>query len=1228
MKWILFVLYAAVNFLPANADAQANAAPKTYAIVIGISKYEDPSIPQLQFADKDARIFAAYLQSKAGGSLPAGQVKLLVNEQANIAGILSALKWLSNSCTENDIAYIFFSGHGDVETETIYNHGYLLAYNSPPNNYSQNAIRIEDVNDKANTLSVRNKSKVILITDACHSGKLAGDAFRGRELAAKELKLIRTNEVRLASCAPNELSAEGIQWGDGRGVFSYYLVRGLEGLADKEKNGSINLAELQKYIDSCFANDKNLAMENHQQHPVTEGDPLFLLAKVDAATAAKLNNKTSKDIATGLEKFEPAKLSNMDSFFISLANVPIESIIPFEIFTGLPKDSVAVSLLKNCIIKYREIDSLDKNLYEAVKFPGIATLQKILKTVSKKNDAALFNNSLAAFVHTKAQKMLNAYLTGDANEMARRQYYYTGREKYSEFLAMHKLGLSLLTPGDDLYTMMEMQQAYLSGLDARLQMPVAANKDSLSKIAFQFQYKALAIDESAAYVHNEFGLLFLYKKQFDSADYHFRFATDMAPTWALPWSNLIVLNLNTGNLQKATEAEKEAKKLQPNNDLLLCNEGVLMERQNNFLAAASFFLKAIAVNDKHFLPFGHLGQMYIEAGQYAKADSFLHEATKRLNLLYLPVGNASPLREAVNETERVGLGHHSSGDMYAGKKISEEFNLLLQGLKMYESEQFADAESVLKKAMQLSPGIPLANHYLALLLIKQSKWSEAEMYLKTAITSFREEQMLEIYLDDALGIHSDSDSNILVRYDIMDFSYSVLQDHYWLAKVYEKTMQQDKAIEAYHAIIKIENERALYPPADFRSKYRDQHPCPITGYIKLEKLLEGMGDYNQAEKELLEQFNFLKGICNSISFGSNSNFFINIYSIAAGEIFNFYERMQKQFPEQPDWYKKAGLFLFQRIEPAFKNMEPKKYAFFYNILSSNPFPWIKNRTSELSETFILPGTDDTINTIIPLINPVTKSLEYLKKTLQLWGTAEKPGDIVFDIAELNSWMGNKVEAMKWYAELLDMQPKNSIARNKYIQYLIFCNELPLAAEQLQILYNQSQARPDQQIQLANYQMLAGQYQKAESILKKYSAENKSASEKIMQSFASLYYLSGNYKKALQYLSDSLPEDKILAEDNEEIKLAKQEKNGCRLYSIARYTAVSGNIKKGIELLKTALQSGFAKYKYVLENDKAWDSMIKTKEWKKIIAQASYKDYRNIDEYDEPDFYTMISPYRF
>ncbi len=67
------------------------ATKNTYAVIIGISQYENPKIPKLEFSHIDAQLFAEFLKSEKGGSLSDENIMLLTNEQADIASIYNAL---------------------------------------------------------------------------------------------------------------------------------------------------------------------------------------------------------------------------------------------------------------------------------------------------------------------------------------------------------------------------------------------------------------------------------------------------------------------------------------------------------------------------------------------------------------------------------------------------------------------------------------------------------------------------------------------------------------------------------------------------------------------------------------------------------------------------------------------------------------------------------------------------------------------------------------------------------------------------------------------------------------------------------------------------------------------------------------------------------------------------------------------------------------------------------
>jgi len=104
---------------PIGTKTDKSTSGTTYAVVVGISDYQDPGIPDLRFADKDAEAFTNYLRSESGGKLDGDHLKVLLNEKATVAQFAIALDWLMEVVKENDQVIIYFSGHGDLEKKTI-----------------------------------------------------------------------------------------------------------------------------------------------------------------------------------------------------------------------------------------------------------------------------------------------------------------------------------------------------------------------------------------------------------------------------------------------------------------------------------------------------------------------------------------------------------------------------------------------------------------------------------------------------------------------------------------------------------------------------------------------------------------------------------------------------------------------------------------------------------------------------------------------------------------------------------------------------------------------------------------------------------------------------------------------------------------------------------------------------------------------------------------------------
>src|SRR5215471_8770425 len=105
---------------------------KIWAVVIGVSDYRNLAPEcQLRYAHRDANDIADFLRSPSGGGLPSTQIKVLVNQDATLFALRTALgTWLPRSSRPEDIGYVFFAGHGAMESDD----GYLLAHDSDPHN--------------------------------------------------------------------------------------------------------------------------------------------------------------------------------------------------------------------------------------------------------------------------------------------------------------------------------------------------------------------------------------------------------------------------------------------------------------------------------------------------------------------------------------------------------------------------------------------------------------------------------------------------------------------------------------------------------------------------------------------------------------------------------------------------------------------------------------------------------------------------------------------------------------------------------------------------------------------------------------------------------------------------------------------------------------------------------------------------------------------------------------
>jgi uncharacterized caspase-like protein len=242
----------------ANASA-AKATGKRWAVIIGISQYDDPEIKGLEFADRDARAVYEFFRSPLSGlgGFKPENMKLLLNKDASYTNMKVALFDFLKQAAPEDVVYVYFAGHGSPDPQRR-NNLYLLPADAQAGSMGGTAFRMDDMNRALAEVTAAHK---VLITDACHSGGVTiaarggpgdnaiNEAFLSRMTAANGVTAILTASDTV------QQSLEGPQWRDsttegpteGHGVFTYYLLKGLRGAADANGDQIVDLHEMMQY---------------------------------------------------------------------------------------------------------------------------------------------------------------------------------------------------------------------------------------------------------------------------------------------------------------------------------------------------------------------------------------------------------------------------------------------------------------------------------------------------------------------------------------------------------------------------------------------------------------------------------------------------------------------------------------------------------------------------------------------------------------------------------------------------------------------------------------------------------------------------------------------------------------------------------------------------------------------------------------------------------------------
>ena len=269
-----------------NVDIAPNTNNKLkngFAVVIGNRNYENRDIPQVDYADRDSRVFKSYLTKTIG--IPTSNIIELTDAKLSdfnrIFGtrenkegqLFKQVKRIG----DNAKVYVFYSGHGAPDLNT--NEAYIVPAGASMGNIEFEGYPLEVLIENLGSLPVKS-NQVTLVMDACFSGKSeSGMLYKKISPALLKVKAPSMSGLNVFSSSRNDQVSSWYPKAR-HGVFTYYVLAGLQGQADQNQDKKITNGEMEVYLSDKVPSKVNeLSNFTREQNPTFSGDKAGVILK-------------------------------------------------------------------------------------------------------------------------------------------------------------------------------------------------------------------------------------------------------------------------------------------------------------------------------------------------------------------------------------------------------------------------------------------------------------------------------------------------------------------------------------------------------------------------------------------------------------------------------------------------------------------------------------------------------------------------------------------------------------------------------------------------------------------------------------------------------------------------------------------------------------------------------------------------------------------------------------
>jgi WD40 repeat protein len=251
------------------AMAPPDPRPKLYALLIGVTGYQNPDYNNIRYSAHDADELAQALMAQKGGLYADVEAKVVddpgrPDADPTRSNVEEGLYWLQHTATNRDLSVVFLSGHGFLDPKQKF---WFLTREADIDRLRTTAISNDDLLDLIDSIP----GKKILFVDACHSGAamVVGYKATPSETTPDMNKVVNdfstagSGVVVFAASTGTELAKEDEKW-DRHGAFAKALIEAIgEGKAAIEARKPITTDLLDYYVV-----ERVKQLTDGKQHPV------------------------------------------------------------------------------------------------------------------------------------------------------------------------------------------------------------------------------------------------------------------------------------------------------------------------------------------------------------------------------------------------------------------------------------------------------------------------------------------------------------------------------------------------------------------------------------------------------------------------------------------------------------------------------------------------------------------------------------------------------------------------------------------------------------------------------------------------------------------------------------------------------------------------------------------------------------------------------------------------